>query len=1513
MRRASRRAAKLLGGLLLAGLALLSGASLALGTEGGQTWLAARVQEQLDGRFAGTFRVARVALRPDGLTLRRVSIATPADGRVLEAERLELSLLPDPAGWQALRFHVRRLELVGARVLVELPPDGPPTLVRAFEPRAPGRPSPEDGGPGPTFRVAIDTLILEQGAVVVRRAGEPPTVALRGLRAELSGVVHERGVAAKGQLSAALHAPVQGAATVLLDGTLEEGFRALSLKVLQARLGETTAALHGRMDLATLEGEALGLKLHVAPADVPGVTAAWRPTEPIDAEGELRYEAGRLVVGLDADSAAGGARLDGTLTLGLGPPRWRAKLETVELDLRAFDARAPKSSLTLLAELEGTGLSPATLTTSGRVRLAETTVADVPVGPAVFDGAWEAGTLRVDRLEADLPGARVVADGTIDAARVDGAFRLDARDTAALLGAIERLLAVFGVEAPPLPQVQGALRVEGRARGPLRGPALDGRVTSERIDGLGLGLTALDLQVELAGLPERPRGAVRGRIGGFRREGVQLTDVRVELTLTGREAEGSIAAVTPLGPLRLRTSAGYAARFAEITVRALELEWPGARWESTGTAVVRTGAETSIEGLALRDPAGGTLALDGRFSARRLQARLRTQGLRLESLPAELLQRGQRLAGRVTLDATLAGTLARPEGTVTLALVDGAARGFSGLQLDLEGALAAGRARATARLVRAGTRVTASLEAPIDADRRAPILARGELVGVELGELGRALGLERRLAGRVDGGFEVEGTIAEPVGTITLRGDGLQSFSDERVSGSARLVATREALAVELRLTEEGATLALDGTLGLGVGSLIAAGPDRLARVRAAKSTLRGTLTGVELAALRRRSFAERLELPRGAAGGLSLEVATTGSLDRPRGRVVARATQLTLGGPPLDGELAVDAADDRLQLALTSALQGQPFVSGRLEAKAALEAMLAGDAWEHAPLEGGFTIARRSLASVVGLGGARSPVDGALAGALALTGTARAPVLEAGFTLEELRAQKAPLGRIGGTARYEAGALRAEATLTQPGGGTFALGLRGEQALGLEALRAGALAKLSADLLGWSASARRFELAGLAPLSGEIRTLEGRLDGDVELRGRWPTPQITGWLTLNQGRLSYTNFGDLRELSAELHFSPLKAEVKRLRVVSGGELVVKGAATRASAELPWRLDFDVDARRFGVVASDLTRAFLDADAKLTGELQSGRLDAVLELASGRVSLPTTPSKAVQELLEHEDFLVVRRGESLASAHRRVAKEEGAPLRTDSRLDELELKVALRTKKAIDLQGVDVDVPIRFDGLKVAWVHQKLSLTGRIVADEGKLQVMSRRFEIGHLNLIWTGNEVPGDPRLDVEAIHESSYAKVTVNVGGTAQRPTTQLRSNPPLSEAEIATLLATGRPEPKHGAGGGEASGAASALGAIATAQLKNGLAAKLPVDVLSFAAGDDDVFTGSTLEAGTYLSDRVYVGYSRTFDLESDTRRNTNEVTLEYQLANEWTLEAAYGDAQSGGVDLFWTRDF
>ncbi len=281
----------------------------------------------------------------------------------------------------------------------------------------------------------------------------------------------------------------------------------------------------------------------------------------------------------------------------------------------------------------------------------------------------------------------------------------------------------------------------------------------------------------------------------------------------------------------------------------------------------------------------------------------------------------------------------------------------------------------------------------------------------------------------------------------------------------------------------------------------------------------------------------------------------------------------------------------------------------------------------------------------------------------------------------------------------------------------------------------------------------------------------------------------------------------------------------------------------------------------------------------------------------------------MQDLAPHPDFVIGRGGGTVVRAKPKKERVQGH--------GEYPVVLAVKSERPIEVDGTDVSLEASSD-LKIVLLDGSPQLIGFVQVESGHVFVMSRRFEFSRGRVYYTGAEEPGDPRLDVVVQNDSQYAVVTVTVGGTVSRPTTSLRSNPPYSEAQIAELLATGRLQGKAGAGGVTgAGGAASALGSMLTTQLKKGIAAKLPVDVISFQAGEDETFVeGSRLEAGSYLTDRIYLGYARRFESGAKNTElnpeNENEVRLEYQLAPRWSLEVTYGDANVGGADLFWRRD-
>ena len=160
---------------------------------------------------------------------------------------------------------------------------------------------------------------------------------------------------------------------------------------------------------------------------------------------------------------------------------------------------------------------------------------------------------------------------------------------------------------------------------------------------------------------------------------------------------------------------------------------------------------------------------------------------------------------------------------------------------------------------------------------------------------------------------------------------------------------------------------------------------------------------------------------------------------------------------------------------------------------------------------------------------------------------------------------------------------------------------------------------------------------------------------------------------------------------------------------------------------------------------------------------------------------------------------------------------------------------------------------------------------------------------------------------LDVSARYDNPTAVVRATVTGTLAKPQLQLSSEPPLKEAQIALLVATGRTELKAGVGGVNtlAAGDAglAAAGAVAMGVFKDLLSDKLPVDSVSLDS--------TAVSAGKYLTDRIYVGYVRRFDAKPEKGENPDEVRVEYQLAPGWQVETRYGSGQSGGVSVLWTR--
>jgi len=233
--------------------------------------------------------------------------------------------------------------------------------------------------------------------------------------------------------------------------------------------------------------------------------------------------------------------------------------------------------------------------------------------------------------------------------------------------------------------------------------------------------------------------------------------------------------------------------------------------------------------------------------------------------------------------------------------------------------------------------------------------------------------------------------------------------------------------------------------------------------------------------------------------------------------------------------------------------------------------------------------------------------------------------------------------------------------------------------------------------------------------------------------------------------------------------------------------------------------------------------------------------------------------------------------------------------------------------KQVSIHGTDINAQVGLsEGFRVEYT-ERLSIFGDVDFKEGRVDALGRKFTVQEGSSVHFSGAAKR-PYVYLTALHVNEREQVTVKITlrGEGKDITFKPTSEPPLSESEIYTLLATGRRTLKQGSGAAmSGADAASIVGSLAAAQLKKTLASKVPLDVVRIEAGEEGV-SATRLEVGTYLTDKVYLGYTGRIGA-NPAKENTAAVRVEYQISPRWSAEGECGDARVCGADLIWSRDY
>lgn len=477
--------------------------------------------------------------------------------------------------------------------------------------------------------------------------------------------------------------------------------------------------------------------------------------------------------------------------------------------------------------------------------------------------------------------------------------------------------------------------------------------------------------------------------------------------------------------------------------------------------------------------------------------------------------------------------------------------------------------------------------------------------------------------------------------------------------------------------------------------------------------------------------------------------------------------------------------------------------------------------------------------------------------------------------------------------ARLEAAATALTARIAPVGGGPALLDAR---------LRGPALAALQAPdaPLTGQVTVRNLSVVPLRVLSADLADLAGVIDADVDVAGRWAAPRVSGRADLHDARVALPRLGtQLREVRLGL------------RAQGDGVLRIAGQARSGSGTLGvdghlvldaargWPLELDISGEDF--LASDTRAARVLVSPALSVRAAARRVTVRGDLGVPQALL--RPAGAAQAPATSPDVVVIGRTDA----------PEPSPWTVDS-----ELTVRLGDQVRLAYAGSAASLPtgVRVPGYALdARLGGRLTVrdrpgeltraSGTIEIEEGEFSAYGQRLDItaGRLRL---ADQPLDNPGVSLDAQRKVGDVTAGVRVRGRLQSPTLTVFSDPAMAQEEALSYLLLGRP--LRGASTEEGSMLARAAGALGVSggdRLAKRIGARLGLDELGVASADaGSGVQGPALQAGKYLSPRLYVGYGLgLFD-------QVGAFKVRFDLTERWVLEASSGLSQA--VDLLYTRE-
>jgi translocation and assembly module TamB len=1537
---------------------VVGGALLYLTSPSGEEWLRGKVVPLANEQLSGKLEAGSIDLSLTGLTLRDVKLYTPEGELVAEVALVDARLSLMPLALQHVELNSARLER--PRLYLAQDERGL-NLARALEPKQP-KPEEPDQGRG-SLRLSLKDFKLKDGYVdFVGDTEEGPTRQVRLEDFDATGSASygaaKRSFSVRLDSTGGLALPVTGPVKLVLRGQGEEENLSTEVSLTAAGLEVVGRGGMRGMNEAWLELQRLSLEPDTARAFLP----SYPLLVPVAVEGNAQKQGEVARASLDVRAGKATLDLDGSFNLSTLRTDG-VTLQARDINLAELVDNGPVTSIIAHLNARGGGTSLETLDGDVELNISPSKFKHQPLGPVELRASAKDGRYQLSRLRVLVPGASLDAtgQGTVENIQVKGSM------SASNLAVLGQTVGKLG-PGPALP-LSGAGALDFQVEGPLRTPGVELSGTFASLGYADTVIQNLNLKAALPDVTQPLTVDATLVMGELRTGGRTLQNLSATVATKDRALEANVRVAGDIS-LSLGLTGTVDEDQQGLAVSALTLAYPEATWTLQGPSHVGFGGGRVEINPALRLVSGGqSLGLALVKEGERINGEVELGALDLTRLPKAFVPESLGLGGALSAKVSARGTLPRPDAEFSLSLEDGRFQEYSDIDVGLKGTYLKDVARGALEVNVPAASASANFHVPVQGllrRRGDKVDLRVKLSRLSIEEVRKLLGRPEPVSGALEGELVVSGTAREPRLSFTLNGKELRYQAGDTPAGTVgplafKLSATSNekdgTLGANLGVQGVGSETCVDLTTPFTLGQLLAK-PPTADEVMRAPVKLAARMIDVPLALLEGPA---KLQQP---GGTVSLELALSGTALVPEAQLTVSARGATTNGlPPLDGRLTVLGGKDDIRVELT-ALQRRgettiPLAELRAALSAPLGAMQDPDVIGWVPFELRGRLHPTPLRELPGWDPSSFPADlkATLSLEFAARGTPATPQVDLTAGLQQLGVGSLALGQARLHYTYAEARSQLDALITAPAGGTLLVKAGIPLDLSLPSVQQGLdTGKVPLDV---TMVARRFDMGFLSGVHEMVRSLGGVLEADAHVAGTMGAPTLKGQVSWNNGRLGLMGLGEYRDIRVNLDVTEERLQIKELFARGGSGELRLTADAHLSRGGGYELTGNAELKEFPIISDDQLVAAASLRATMEGNLSADSVNIRnLAIPEAHITLPEVARKDLQALEQPGDVILVSNGTPIEKRRRKRAEpSKGAPTEgtltrkpagagtvaqapggpstggtggagtTPAEEEEVELeeeevqriyRVLINAPRNLWIRGTDVNMELGLSpGFEVSYTD-KAFLSGEVIVQRGRVTALGRRFDVqGNSKVTFTGP--PLSPYLNITAEHQNERENITVfiHVSGQGTDYKIEPTSEPAMSETEIYTLLATGRSTLERNSGASmTGSQAASVVGSLVASEARDALASELPLDVFSIEAAEGGLAEGAKLEVGKYLTDKIYVGYTGRVGTPPPTtqgRENTNAVRFEYEFSPQWSLEANYGDARSGGLDLIWSKEY